>query len=223
MIFTLLKSLSELGSPGKMYLTHWGRVTHTCVSKLTIIGSENGLSPGRRQAIIWTNAGILFIGPSGTNFNEMLIEILTFSFMKMCLKGSSAKWRPFCLGLNVLKCTLTVVIAAFTKTPEWTVWPFGGTIPSYNGINSSPPGQNGRHFPDDIFKCIFLDENAWISIKISLKFVPKDPINNIPALVQQWLGTDQATSHYLNQWWLGYWLIYASLVLNELTVGQCRP
>ena len=44
-------------------LTHWGRVTHICVSKLTIIGSDNGLSPDRRQAIIWTNAGILLIGP----------------------------------------------------------------------------------------------------------------------------------------------------------------
>ena len=44
--------------------------------------------------------------------------------------------------------------------------------------------QNGRHFADDIFKCIFLNENVWILIKISLNFVPKDPINNIPALVQ---------------------------------------
>ena len=77
-------------------------MTHICVSKLTIIGSDNGLSPGRRQAIIWTNAGILLIRPLGTNFNEMLIEILTFSFTKMRLKVSSAKWRPFCLGLNVL-------------------------------------------------------------------------------------------------------------------------
>ena len=84
-------------------LTHWGRVTHICVSKLTIIGSDNGLSPDRRQAIIWTNAGILLIRPSGTNFNEMLIEILTVSFMKMRLKVLSAKWRPFCLGINVLR------------------------------------------------------------------------------------------------------------------------
>ena len=83
-------------------LTHWGRVTHICVSKLTSIGSDNGLSPGRRQAIIWTNAWILLIGPLGTNFSEILIKILTFSFMKMRLKVSSAKWRPFCLGLNVL-------------------------------------------------------------------------------------------------------------------------
>ena len=86
-----------------MTLTHWGRVTHICVSKLTIIGSDNGLSPGRRQAIIWINAEILLIRPWWTNFNEMSIEILTFSFMKMRLKVSSTKWRPFCLGLNVLK------------------------------------------------------------------------------------------------------------------------
>ena len=83
-------------------LTHWGRVTHICVSKLTIIGPHNGLSPDRRQAIIWTNAGILLIGPLGTNFSEILIEILTFSFEKSSLKVSSAKRRPFCLGLNVL-------------------------------------------------------------------------------------------------------------------------
>ena len=84
-------------------LTHWGRVTHICVGNLTIIGLDNGLSPGRRQAIIWTKAGILSIGPSGTNFSKILIEILTFSFKKMCLNVSSAKWRPFCLRLNVLK------------------------------------------------------------------------------------------------------------------------
>ena len=51
-------------------------------------------------------------------------------------------------------------------------------------INTSRPRQNGRHFPDDIFKCIFLNENVCISIEISLMFVPKGPINNIPALVQ---------------------------------------
>ena len=46
-----------------------------CVSKLTIIGPDNGLSPGQRQSIIWTNAGILLIGPLGINFSEILIEI----------------------------------------------------------------------------------------------------------------------------------------------------
>ena len=76
-------------------------MTHICVSKLTIIGSDNGLSPGRRQAIIWTNAGILLMGPLRTNFNETSIETHTFSFKKIYLKLSSAKWRPFCPGLNV--------------------------------------------------------------------------------------------------------------------------
>ena len=84
------------------WLTHWGRVTYICVGKITIIGSDNGLSPGRRQAIIQTNDGILLTEPLGTNFNEIWSEIHTFSFKKMHLKLSSAKWRPFCLGLNVL-------------------------------------------------------------------------------------------------------------------------
>ena len=51
-------------------------------------------------------------------------------------------------------------------------------------INTLGPRQNSRHFPDNIYKCIFLNENVWISIKISLKFDPKGPNNNIPALVQ---------------------------------------
>ena len=84
-------------------LTHWGRVTYICVNKLSIIGSDNDLSPGRRQAIIWTNAEILLIRTLGTNFSEILREIHAFSLKKMHLKMSPAKWRPFCLGLNVLK------------------------------------------------------------------------------------------------------------------------
>ena len=50
-------------------LTHLGRMTHKCVSKLTVISSDNGFSPGRRQAIIWTNTVMLLIGPLGTNYN----------------------------------------------------------------------------------------------------------------------------------------------------------
>ena len=83
-------------------LTHWGRVTHICVSKCSIIGSDNGLSPDRRQAIIWTNARLLSIGPLRTYFNEILIKIQQFSLKKMHVKMSSSKWRPSCLGLGVL-------------------------------------------------------------------------------------------------------------------------
>ena len=83
-------------------------MTHICVGNLTIIGSDNGLSPSRRQAIIWTNAGILLFGPLATNFNDIFIEIHIFSFKKIHLKMSSGKLRPFCLGLNVLKYHQTV-------------------------------------------------------------------------------------------------------------------
>ena len=83
-------------------LTLWSRVMHICLGNIIIIGSDNGPSPRQCQAIIWTNAGILLIGPLGTNFSEISIEILTFSFQKMHLKASSVKWRPFCLGRNVL-------------------------------------------------------------------------------------------------------------------------
>ena len=81
-------------------------------------------------------------------------------------------------------------------------------------INKLRPRQNGRHFADAIFKRIFFNENVWISIEISLKFVPKGPINKIPALFQI-----MATSHYLKQCWLVYWRINALLGHNELI--QC--
>ena len=93
----------NIDTRGKMVYfikTHWGRMTHICASKRTTTGSDNDLSPGRRQAIIWTNSRLLLIGPLGTNFRETLITIQTFSFKKMHSKMSSAKWRTFCLGLN---------------------------------------------------------------------------------------------------------------------------
>ena len=63
----------------EMYSNHWGRVTHISVNNITNIGSNDGLSSGRHQAIIWTKFGILLIGPLGTNFSTILIEIYTLS------------------------------------------------------------------------------------------------------------------------------------------------
>ena len=78
--------------------------------------------------------------------------------------------------------------------------------------------QKGRHSADDIFKCIFLNENVWISIKVSLRFLPKGPILNIPPLVQIMAWHRPGDKHgYLNQWWWDYQGIYALLGLNELT------
>ena len=101
-------------------LTHWGWVMYICVIKLTIIGSDNGLLPGRCQAIIWTNAGVLLIGPLGINFSEISSRIDIFSFKKMHLKLSSAKWQPFGLGLNVLMYIITWLCDILAL-----VWHFG--------------------------------------------------------------------------------------------------
>ena len=76
-------------------------MTHTCVNKLSILGSDNGMSPGRRQAIIKTYAGALLIWPLETNFSEILTEINTFSFKKIHLKNVVWKMAAICLGLNV--------------------------------------------------------------------------------------------------------------------------
>ena len=79
-------------------LTHWGWVMHICIDKLTIIGSENGLSSGQRQAIIWTNAGILLFLTLGTNVSEILSQIYIFSLKIMHLNMSSEKWGHLVLA-----------------------------------------------------------------------------------------------------------------------------
>ena len=82
-------------------LTHWGRGTQLSVGKLIIIGSYNGLSPDRRQAIIWTNARFIVNWTLANTFQWKFIQIQQFSLKKMHVKMSSAKWSPSCLGLNV--------------------------------------------------------------------------------------------------------------------------
>ena len=91
--------------PPKSILTYWGRVTHICVSNQITIGSDIGLSPGRRQAIFWTNAGTLLIGPLGTNFSEILIDIDTFSLnaFENVVRKMTAIWsRPQCVNTNIV-------------------------------------------------------------------------------------------------------------------------
>ena len=129
--------------------------------------SDNGLSPIRRQAIISSNAWLLSIGPLETNFSEILIKIRTFSFTKMRLKMSYVKWRPLC-----------------PREDELMYHQHINLHPVVCGLNTLRPRQDGRYFADDVLKCIFLNENVRISLKIPLKFVPRGPINNIPALVQ---------------------------------------
>ena len=82
-----IHNTSSLRAHYSCTLTHWGRVTVAWTV----------------PSHIWTKVGLLLIGPLETNLSEILIEIYKFSFMKMPLKISSAKWRRTCLGLSVLK------------------------------------------------------------------------------------------------------------------------
>ena len=126
-----------------LLLTHWGHVTHICVSKLTIIGPDDGLSPGRFQTIIWTNTGILLIGPSKTNFNETLIEIYVIPFKKMHLKLSSGNWRPFCLSVchhrhqdDRRRCRSQWPIAGCGLV-RWILWNLGPLLLTWFNFNPS--------------------------------------------------------------------------------------
>ena len=87
-----------------------------------------------------------------------------------------------CLMNQYCRCWWPGALAPGHKQQQ--CWPNPHYTSKWPIVNTLRPRQNGRHFPDDIFKCIFLNENIWILIKFSLKFVPKGPINNIPSLVQ---------------------------------------
>ena len=121
-----------------------------------IIGSDNGLSPVRRQAIIWTNAGIMLIGPLGTNFSEILIGIQTFSFKKMLLKISSATWRPFCLDLNVLTHCVPVT-------------PYGDT--DLHGSDNALLPDNTKPLPEPVWTY-----HQWDSIVFNLRTISQEEL-----------------------------------------------
>ena len=111
-------------------LTHWGLVI--CAGNLAIIGSDNGLSPDWRQAIIWTNAGISLIGSLGTNFSEILIKIHTFSFKKIHFKTLSAKWCSFCRSLNVLMVVMWYkCYMIYSHQPDSCWWPGAYLAPGH--------------------------------------------------------------------------------------------
>ena len=151
-------------------LTHWGRVTHICVSKLTIIGSDNGLSRDGHQAIKWTNAGILLIWPIGTTFCEILLEI------------HFPRYRPFVRGIHrsLVNSLMFSLICAWTN--DWANHRDASDLRRHRahydvtvmrkGLWTLTPSRNGRHFAD-----IF----TFLEWKM-LYFDPKDTINNKPAL-----------------------------------------
>ena len=116
--------------------------------------------PIKRQAIIYTNDDLDY-----WHINVSLdLDVLTQTFLLMMQVIDLISW---------ISCRITNITAFFTRYISW-----------HGGINTLRPRQNGRHFADDTFKRIFFNENIRILIKISLKFVPKGPINNNPTLVQ---------------------------------------
>ena len=136
-------------------------MTHICVDKLMIIVSDNGLSPDRRQAIIWTNAGLLSIGPLRTYFSGNLIKIQQFSLKKMHVKMSSAKWRPSCLGLNVLNSYMPWIYLRkqFSAKSMW--FPLG-LLSLSSGVGVTKPIFSVALF--SIFSVIVkTDVSYWIS------------------------------------------------------------
>ena len=104
--------------------------------------------------------------------NNLYLDVSDFTFEQV---------SHFCqINFSSLDCLL----ASQQHQPQCWLTPNHTLRGFYKLINTFRLRQNGRHFPDDISKCFFLNENVSITIKISLKFVPKGPINNIPALVQ---------------------------------------
>ena len=113
-------------------------------------------------------------------------------------------------------CPLALTYKLVSHVLFWKIW---HKYSPWHSVNTLRPRKCGRQFPDDIFSCIFLNENEWHSIyKISLKFVPKVPINNIPALVQIMAWRQPGDKPLSEQWRLFYRHIYASIGLNELTL-----
>ena len=152
-----------------------------CVSNLNIIGSDNGLSPYRRQAIIWINAGILLIQTLGTNFSEISSEMHKISFKKMHLKMPSAKWRQYYLGLNVLSERPGELDMTNTVPRCWSSQNKGfNLIQKMNGLDSN----NG-------YLQLYAKLTEWVDHTISKSQAISYPKMNysrddISYLIQQW-------------------------------------
>ena len=142
-------------------------VTVMCISKIIIISSENDLSPGWCQAIIWTNAAMLLIGPLGINFSEILSEVEIISFKKMHLKMSSAKWHLFRLSLNDL--TLPVwVLDVLGKIGQY----HGCWCPGFRGAGLSKGLIWPKKFTMFLLSSLKVNFNTWCHLTHSRLLMP---------------------------------------------------
>ena len=115
-------------------LTHWPLVSHISISKLTVIGSDNGLLPVQHQAIIWTSAAILLIRPKGTYFSEILSKIKKF-IEENAFENVTCKVAPFCPGGDELM-GLWMITDYFVPTKHTSL--HASTIQTYLNIRKSP-------------------------------------------------------------------------------------
>ena len=209
-------------------LTHWGRMTHICVSKVIIIGSDNGLSPGRRQAIIWTNAGILLIRPLETNFSEILIGVQTFSFRKMELKMSS-----ICLGrneLNTSSCCWRNDPLQCTQGLTMYAWTDYDLLIMYKGVNfceinihsvwvnSLAPGRCGNNFKSVIFKLTMQTSCLGTFSWVAQRWMPQNLTNEKSTLV---MWRHQAITWGQSQCWPRSMVPYGITMPQWVNELQC--
>ena len=170
-------------APGVEALTHWGRMTHICVCKLNIIGSDNGLSPGRRRAIIWNNAGILLIEPLGTNFGHLkrnsYIFILENAFENIVCEVASILSRSQCVKVQLDGHDLCRVITSrrsgyLTSLPKSDVliplFTWSEPRSHWTLLHPNPFNQTWPTFCRRKFQLHFLKENLCTFILISMTF-----------------------------------------------------
>ena len=113
--------------------THRSWVTYICVGNLTTIGSDKGLSPGQRQAITWTNVGILLIGPPRNKLQWNVYRNSYIFTQENSFEIVVCKWRPFCLGLNVLTHRSWVTYICVCKPGHHYV----GILSEYSDISTT--------------------------------------------------------------------------------------
>ena len=162
-------------------------MTHICVSKPTTIGSDNGLSPAWRQAIIWTNDRILFIVPLETKFGGFLIRIYKFFSMKRIwkrrMRNGGHLSRPRCVKHMLLLCNIRTIIfyhcyaqteREYRHFDEITVISYTGCSRNNNSLCNHWPQfrQNGICHPIETIWTIWLNCDPFIIWKIMFSFIP---------------------------------------------------
>ena len=191
------------------------------------IGSGNGLSLVRRQAITWTNDGLLSIGLLETNVSEIWIGILSFSFNKFIWKCRLPEWWWFCPGGDELTkkwnvdmtemnkfdmyCYLSCIhVLWFVRISYNSACLISVQIKDYHisFINSLAPGRPGCDFKTAIFNLVLLIGIFTSSEDNALRWMPRDLTDDKSTLVQVMAWCRQATSHYLCQCWPSSMLPY---------------